>query len=197
MKAERRVLHTRVATLSYTIYQTHAQSPSLPTNIIIMKVRISSNIPLALTLLNAERIEAFTTTSISSPSSNLIPSPYVPNAPKSSFSPRRSTFLLYGPNSDDNGAEKEAIDKLNSGFWNALEYTEQWISHTLSNPESKSNPHARKELKYVCEMNDHILSAVASIFRRFREAREAGERHSIIEEKKVDKRPLLSKNYFS
>lgn len=161
-----------------------------------MKVRISSNIPLALTLLNAKRIEAFTTTSISSPSSNLIPSPYVPNAPKSSFSPRRSTFLLYGPNSDDNGAEKEAIDKLNSGFWNALEYTEQWISHTLSNPESKSNPHARKELKYVCEMNDHILSAVASIFRRFREAREAGERHSIIEEKKLTRDPSYQRTIF-
>jgi len=69
--------------------------------------------------------------------------------------------------SNNNDPKKEAQDALNSGFWNALSYTEQWISQTLkeANNEGKSNPHARKELNYVCEMNNQILAAVAGIFR--------------------------------
>jgi len=51
--------------------------------------------------------------------------------------------------------------------------------------EGKSNPYARKELNYVCEMNNQILAAVSSIFRRFREAREMGERHSFAEEEMI------------
>lgn len=98
-----------------------------------------------------------------------------------------NTQLWYEPtpdNQNDAQSAKSAKDALDSGFWNAISYTEQWISQTLkeSSKKGKSNPYARKELIYVCEMNTMPLAAVAGIFRRFREAREMGERHSIAEE---------------
>jgi hypothetical protein len=135
---------------------------------------------------------------------------------RSNSNTRRSTFLMYEPSSND--PRKEANDALKSGFWNALEYTEQWITETLrkATEEGKTNPYARKELNYFCEMNEYTIAAVASIFRygrffhnecvifihllievfiltmvslsnfktyrRFREAREIGERHSYAEE---------------
>jgi hypothetical protein len=102
---------------------------------------------------------------------------------------RSNTELMFEPNSND--PKKEAKAALDSGFWNALSYTEQWISDTLKDASSgtngKSNPYARKELNYVCEMNDQTLMAVAGIFRRFREAREMGERHSAAEDRMVQR----------
>lgn len=127
------------------------------------------------------------TTKMSPPSSP--PSPFDTTMTKPSTHKRTSTTLMYEPNSDD--PKKEAKEALESGFWNALSYTEQWISETLKDASKtgKSNPYARKELNYVCEMNDQTLAAVAGIFRRFREAREMGERHSYAEENMVYKDP--------
>lgn len=84
---------------------------------------------------------------------------------RSNINTRRSTFLMYEPSSND--PRKEANDALKSGFWNALEYTEQWITETLrkATEEGKTNPYARKELNYFCEMNEYTIAAVASIFR--------------------------------
>ncbi len=84
---------------------------------------------------------------------------------RNNINKRRSTFLMYEPSSND--PKKEANDALKSGFWNALEYTEQWITETLrkATEEGKTNPYARKELNYFCEMNEYTIAAVASIFR--------------------------------
>jgi hypothetical protein len=113
-----------------------------------------------------------------------------PSNPPSNTSPRQNTFLMYQPDSNNNEPNKEAKDALKSGFWNALSYTEQWISDTLKNStKSGSNPYARKELAYVCEMNTQSLASVAGIFRRFREAREMGERHALAEEEMARRDP--------
>ena len=92
---------------------------------------------------------------------------------KASYSsPPRSSqtsplVLYFEPTSNNNDPRKEAQEKLKSGFWNALSYTEEWIAETLkrANNEGKSNPYARKELNYDCEMNVLVLATVASIFR--------------------------------
>jgi len=108
----------------------------------------------------------------------------------------KETKLRYEPGNDPpNNTNKAAKDALNAGFWHALSHTEQWISETLKEAtmSGKSNPYGRKELNYVCEMNDSILAAVAGIFRRFREAREIGERHSYAEEDMVRKDPTHEK----
>ncbi len=80
-----------------------------------------------------------------------------------------NTQLWYEPENNQNDAQKakSAKDALDSGFWNAISYTEQWISHTLKEAsiKGKSNPYARKELIYVCEMNTMPMAAVAGIFR--------------------------------
>lgn len=119
-----------------------------------------------------------------------------PSNPSSNTSPRQNTFLMYQPDSNNNEPNKEAKDALNSGFWNALSYTEQWISETLkdSTKAGTSNPYARKEIAYVCEMNDQSLASVAGIFRRFREAREMGERHALAEEEMARRDPRYEKS---
>lgn len=103
---------------------------------------------------------------------------------------------MYGPSSDPPNDNAQAKKALNAGFWNALSHTEQWISETLSDASKsgKSNPHARKELSYVCEMNENSLAAIAGIFRRFREGREIGERHAYAEEHMVRKDPSYQKS---
>ncbi len=81
---------------------------------------------------------------------------------------RSKTQLGYEPSPDNDARRaKGAKDALDSGFWNAISYTEQWISEVLkeTSTKGKSNPYARKELIYVCEMNNMALAAVAGIFR--------------------------------
>ena len=80
-----------------------------------------------------------------------------------------NTQLWYEQEPSENDAQraKSAKDALDSGFWNAISYTEQWISQTLkqSSKEGTSNPYARKELIYICEMNTTPLATIAGIFR--------------------------------
>jgi len=70
-------------------------------------------------------------------------------------------------------------------MWSALAATERWIGETLSragsaaapNSAAASNPYARKEVSYVCEMSDQIESIIGGTFRRLKEMREIGENH--------------------
>ena len=162
-----------------------------------MIVRFSMPILLTLLVVNTNmnsniinRIEAFTPTfqtnlqhtkTSTSSTSAASSSPFLtkgsndrhpsnlsnPSNPPSNTSPRQNTFLMYQPDPNNNEPNKEAKDALKSGFWNALSYTEQWISDTLENSTKAgtSNPYARKELAYVCEMNTQSLASVAGIFR--------------------------------
>lgn len=94
-----------------------------------------------------------------------------PTTSTSSTATTSTTQLWYEQSNNDNSNQKsdsqKAKDALDSGFWNAISFTEQWISEILktANLDDTSNPYARKELIYVCEMNNMPLAAVASIFR--------------------------------
>lgn len=50
-------------------------------------------------------------------------------------------------------------------------------SSSSSSSSQKDNPYARKEISYVCETQNDLVSIVGGIFRRVREARELGESH--------------------
>lgn len=99
-----------------------------------------------------------------------------------------SSALNYSPNDDPQLPS-------NGGVWTALQLTEKWISAVLGDPsaktgrvEPKSNPYARKEVSYSCEMTDQTIMAVAGIFRRLKEAREMGEEHARCEKELIEDR---------
>ena len=82
---------------------------------------------------------------------------------------RRSDYatseLNYSPNDDP-------LLPNNGGVWTALQLTEKWISAVLGDPGMRqtnenpnSNPYARKEVSYSCEMTDQTAMAVAGVFR--------------------------------
>jgi hypothetical protein len=101
--------------------------------------------------------------------------------PSSIMSSPTSTQLHYGNDpshsrGDNQSPQQSAQQKLKTGFWNALEHTETWMSNILKN-STKENPIARNEVSYECEMNQGTLACIAGIFRRFKEAREMGTRY--------------------
>lgn len=74
-------------------------------------------------------------------------------------------MTMYEPNPGfDPSRQNSAQKKLKSGFWVALDHTENWISQTLAR-SPKGNPHDRKEVSYDCELNQHALGVIAGIFR--------------------------------
>jgi len=81
-----------------------------------------------------------------------------------------------GDNQSQSSESQSAQQKLKTGFWNALEHTETWMSNILKN-STKENPIARNEVSYECEMNEGTLACIAGIFRRYKEAREMGTRY--------------------
>ena len=113
---------------------------------------------LLLTLLSSKRVIAFHT------------SPFRSHVGLQGIGPLKrnshtTTELNYSPNDDPQMPS-------NGGVWTALQLTEKWISAVLGDPsvkignvDPKSNPYARKEVSYSCEMTDQTIMAVAGIFR--------------------------------
>ena len=74
-------------------------------------------------------------------------------------------MTMFEPNPGNPGFDprrKKAKKKLKSGFWVALDHTENWISQTLA--KSRGNPHDRNEVSYDCELNQYALGSIAGIF---------------------------------
>lgn len=103
----------------------------------------------------------------------------------SSSSSSSSTQLMYG---NDPPRDQSSEQKLKSGFWNALSHTEEWMSNTLKS--SANNPLVRNEVSYECEMNPGILSCITGIFRRYREARQLGQRYERIQKEMAAEDPF-------
>lgn len=136
---------------------------------------------LLLTLLSSEAVIAFHTSSIQ----NRVSLKEIGSLKRRSYT---SSALNYSPNDDSQVPN-------HGGVWTALQLTEKWISAVLGDPgatngqgDPKSNPYARKEVSYSCEMTDQTIMAVAGIFRRLKEAREMGEEHARCEKELIEDR---------
>jgi len=96
---------------------------------------------------------------------------------------------MYEPNPGfDPSRQNSAQKKLKSGFWVALDHTENWISQTLAR-SPKGNPHDRKEVSYDCELNQHALGVIAGIFRRYKEARQLAQKYEYYEKRALAEDP--------
>lgn len=83
-------------------------------------------------------------------------------------------------------------DPPDDNVWSVLATTEQWIASTLQDAQHAAavrgagNPISRKEVSYVCETSQDPAMILANIFRKLKEARQLGERHSQVQEDQID-----------
>jgi len=89
--------------------------------------------------------------------------PKLVHRPASKLNANRDLTRMYEPAFDPPN-QSSSQQKLNSGFWVALDHTKKWLSRTLSRA-TKENPHGRNEVSYDCELNQETAGAIAGIFR--------------------------------
>lgn len=101
----------------------------------------------------------------------------------------RASCLHYENEKDPSSSSGSgsSSDNDTTNVWSILAHTERWISETLASSETENggNPYSRKEVNYVCETQQDSPLIAANLFKRLREARQAGEFHGQTEEERL------------
>jgi hypothetical protein len=103
-------------------------------------------------------------------------SAFTRSASKVSYAKNGDTMLMYD-------ASKDPPDS-SANMWSVLATTERWLSNLLGK-QSADNPYTRKEVSYVCEVQDDDAMVIANIWRRLKESRERGDIHGQTEFEKL------------